>query len=312
MKRIIPLIILVLLVAVYLYVREKESSEISSEKVEDFLGMDTTSVTKITIGKLGSETVLSKAEGTWYLLGDESRRADPQAVSTLLNALDKLTVGTTVSENPANQMKFQVDTLTGSTVRIFENGEFATALVVGKMSQDFRHTFVRKLGSDNVRLAEGMLTYLVGRSRDTWLDRTVFNIPSANVSSVKFSYRNEDYTAIKGDTLWLVSRAPFSDTLVANQKTMSSLLGRLCMLKADRFATPADTVNYNFDKLIYVAEIELADGSSRMLQAAESQDDASTHHIKTDSDDTVYILDNPAWQQIVKSYEELISEEKSS
>lgn len=311
-RSLIPLIILVLLVVIYLVVQQKESAEVSPETVENYVDIDTAAVTKVSISKLGSQTVLSKVEGKWYLLGEESRRADPQAVATLLEALEGLTAGTVVSENPENQMKFQVDTLTGSTVRVFEEGELASAIVVGKISQDFRHTYVRKTGSDNVRLAEGMLTYLVGRQRDAWLDKTIFDIPSAAVESVKFTYRNEEYIAIKGDTLWLITRPPYSDTLAANQQTMSELLGHLCMLKANRFATPADTTRYNFDTLVYVAEIGLEGGASHVLQAAETEEDVSVHFVKTAADETVYILNNPTWQQIVKSYDELISEEKSS
>ncbi len=311
-RRLVPLIILILLVVVYLAVQQKESAEISSGKAENYIDIDTAAVTKVSISKLGSQTVLSKVEGKWYLLGEESRRADPQAVASLFEALEGLTVGTVVSENPENQMKFQVDTLTGSTVRIFEEGELASAIVVGKMSQDFSHTYVRKTGSNNVRLAEGMLTYMVGRQRDAWLDKTIFDIPSAAVESVKFTYRNEDYTALKGDTLWLITRPPYSDTLAADQQVMSELLGHLCMLKADRFATPNDSAKYNFDNLVYVAEVSLENGASHVLQAAETEQDASAHFVKTGTDETVYILNNPTWQQIVKSYDELVSAEKSS
>ena len=62
-KQYISILILVLLVVLYFIVQHREKSMIAPKSVENFLGVDTSQVDMITIGRLGGATTLTKAAG---------------------------------------------------------------------------------------------------------------------------------------------------------------------------------------------------------------------------------------------------------
>jgi hypothetical protein len=311
-KQYVSIIILIVLVALYLLVEHRESLMVSPKSVENFLDVDTTEVSKITMSRLGSSMTLSRVGSDWYLMDrEEPRRVDGTAMKQLMDIVGGMKVGNVISDNPSNQIKFQVDTLTGSTVSVYSGDNLIAAVVVGKMA-DFMHTYVRLRGENDVYLAEGMMSHLFNRPPSDWLDKTVFDIAPAEVQSVEFQFGEEHYRVMRADTVWQISKTPFSETVDADQGKVEQLVSSLCALKAGSFATDYDTTEYDFSEIGYSASIAMVDGSSRLLEGAAAADDANRHFVRIPEDTAVFVIFDATWKNIAKSFHDLLYDEKNS
>lgn len=312
-KQVVPVLILIFLIVLYFAVQHKESSSVGPKNQEDVVKIDTSAVNKITMRRLGSSVTLSRAAGVWYVNeGDDAYRADQNAVDRIVGTLADLQVGNVISENPENQMKFQVDTLTGSTVELFSGDKLLTGLVVGKMSGDFGHTYVRPRGSDNVYLAAGMLTHLFTRSADAWRDHNVINLDKNEVSTIEINSVDEVFRIVRSDSLWKLSTPPFDELDDGDQDNIDRVVETLCNLDASGFATPKDSTEYDFSDVQSTWTITLSNGSSTVLEAADVLEDSDRHFVRVLGDKTVYILPENVWNQITKSYDDLLPGEKNS
>ncbi|MCK4655449.1 MAG: DUF4340 domain-containing protein, partial [candidate division Zixibacteria bacterium] len=306
------IIILVLLIALYFLVEHRESSMTAPKSVENFLGVDTSEVDKITIGRLGGATILTRASGNWYLMeGEEHRTADPNAAQQLIDILGDMKVGNVISDNPENQIKFQVDTLTGFTVSLYSGDNLLSAVVIGKMA-DYMHTYVRLRDESKVYIADGMMSQLFNRAPSDWRNKTIFDVPTTQVYSVAFKFGDEHYQIIRTDTVWSLSEPPFNETFNADQDSVRMLLSALCALKAGGFATAYDTTEYSFENIGYTATVTMLDGSTRLLEAAEAEEDANRHFVRIPEDNSVFIIFDSPWQKIAKNFHNLILIEKNS
>jgi len=307
-KHFIAIVILIVLIGIYYFVQKHETSMVAPKSVENFLNVDTLAVNKITIGRFGGGVTLSRAGDIWYVVSGETYKADAVAVNQLLDALLGMKAGNVISDNPQNQIKFQVDTLTGVTVTFYSGENPLNAIVVGKMSNDFRHTYVRLRDQNEVYLGEGMLTHMLTRSASDWRDHTIFDISQSDVQSVEFNTYGENYRVTLEDTIWTLSKAPFDESVEIDRYKVNGLLVSLCALDASDFARPRDTTEYDFSDLGYVATLMLSDGSSRAIEVATNIGDSKRYFARIPEDPTIFILNEGAFGNIAKSSSELLPE----
>ncbi len=310
MKRISILVgLLAALLVIFLVVKSRDKATTSADRIENFLDIDTTRVTKIELSKLGSQVALSRIGDTWYVLGEESRKAEEGSIRQLLSSLGGLTVGAVISDNPENQMTFQVDTLMGSTVRVYQSGDLVSTLIVGKAAPNFGSTYVRKSGSNDVYLADGMFTHLFNRPANTWLDKSVNTITKDQVTRVDIKRSDSEFSLVKEDTLWMLSTGGSSE--VADRSKVDSFLNRVCGLKADDFAAQADTADYSFEEVHVEVSIALTDGSSATIEGAVPKEDARRYFIRRAEDGTVFVVYSPTWTILTWDSSEFKVEQKN-
>jgi len=312
-KQYLLILILIALIAGYFAVQHRESSTVGPKGSSEFLDIDTAAVNKISIRRLGAAVTLTRAAGIWYVAQDENAyKADASAVNQIVTSIADIQVGNAISDNPSNQIKFQVDTLTGSTVELYSGDRLLAGLVIGKMSSDFGHTYVRRTGSENVYLARGMLTHLFTRTPDDWRDNTVIEVPQGDVISIEFKSGTEHYQVVRSDSIWQLSTSPFSEMVDGDQDRISRLLSTLCQLDAAGFATPYDTTEYDFADVQSIWSITLSDGSAILLESAAVIGDSERHFVRVSGDETIFILPENVWSEIAKSFDDLLPDEKNS
>lgn len=311
-KHLVWIILLLILVALYLLVEHRESLMVSPKTVDNFLGVDTTEVSKIEISKFGSSMTLSRAGGNWYIMeGEEPKKADKNAIKQLIDIVGGMKVGNVISDNPANQIKFQVDTLTGSTVSVYSGDRLLSAVVIGKMA-DMMHTYVRQLDEDKVYLAEGMMSHLFNRSPSDWRDKTIFDIDLSSVQGAEIQFGDQFYLIERADTVWNLYESGSETPTPADQQSLENLMTSLCGLRAVGFATDYDTTQYDFSNIRYTAKIKLLDGSEHLLEAASTGEDVSRHFVRIPEDSSVFIVNDPTWEKIAVDLQDLLPDEKNS
>lgn len=308
-KPLVSILVLVLLVVVYLLVEHQRSAKIAPKSVDSFLGVDTTEVTRIAISRLGSSLTLEKVAGEWYVMEDEPHTIETSMIQQLLNILGDMKVGNVISDNPSNQIKFQVDTLTGSTVSIYSGDDVLASVVVGKMA-DYTHTYVRLVDENRVYIAEGMMSHLMNRPPADWRDKTILDLAPTDIQAVEIEFGGQHYVLTKADTVWQLQAESSDEVVESDQDKAFQLINSLSNMKADGFATEMD--EYDFSEIGYSAKITLSGGEVRLLEAAAFDDETSRYFLRIPEIKSIFILYDSSWKQIAKSYDDLLPTEKNS
>jgi hypothetical protein len=103
------------------------------------------------------------------------------------------------------------------------------------MGPSYTETYVRREGSNEVYLADGMLLYMFAKAPKDWRDKTILNVPQETIKNVRFQYGDTTFALAFRDSLWLLDGSP------ASEPPVRSLIGALANLRTDDFIDTAVT-----------------------------------------------------------------------
>jgi hypothetical protein len=190
---------------------------------------DSASVDKIEVNAAGGSTVLEKQGNGWMLASPIRYRADQNVVTAAVGKGKSIEVKNVVSSNPEKQHVFQVDS-SATLVQMYAAGNVVAAFRVGKPSTSYTETYVRKEGSNDVFLADGMFTYVFSHSPKDWRDKSIYKTDPDIIRSVTFKYGDTTLSLALNDSLWRLN----GDS-VQQQANVRGLINSLANLQADDF-----------------------------------------------------------------------------
>lgn len=180
----------VLLIGVYFYLAGTFSK---TEEVVELL--EESKIESVEIKGGGQETVLKKEGRVWFVIKEEKKiPADGEKVESLVAKVGMIKFDDLVSFNPEKLDLFGL----GEEKYILKIG--GEILEIGKMGPDWRSTYVKKEGSDEV--------FLVGGEFDSDLKGGVWerifltNIPIYQVKRIEIEEGGEKRTVSKEDEGW--------------------------------------------------------------------------------------------------------------
>ncbi len=226
-------VFLVLLAAtVYLLWPEGER-QASYELVDRYLEVDSAKATMMALRSNETVVRFEKIGGEWFITAPLKDKADQTSILQLLAQTRSFEVKSLVSENPARQSMFEVDT--SGTLLVFGGSDGTVdSLIVGKSAPNFLDRYVRKVGSDKVYLAGGLKSWLLRRKVKEWRDKTIVNMPRELLQRVTVTLGRPErtpsensYILEKREDRWFVG--PDS----TKESAVNSLLRALSPLKAD-------------------------------------------------------------------------------
>ena len=193
---------------------------------------DSATVDRLEVNASGTSVVLEKQGNGWMLTSPLRYRADQSVVTAAVGKGKNIEVKNVVSSNPEKQRVFQVDS-SGTLVQMYAGGNLVAAFRVGKPSASYTETYVRREGSDDVYLADGMFSYTFVQQSKDWRDKSIYRNEPDLVKSVTYKYGDTTFTLAMNDSLWRLNGDSVS------QPTMRSVLGSLANLQADGFVDSA-------------------------------------------------------------------------
>lgn len=311
-KPLYPLLgILLLFVVIYLILIQKEKKTFSPAKVADFLELDSASVDGIEFRKLGTRLLFQRSKQRWYVVEPDSFRADKSAVGKLLNAASHLEVGELISSNKAKQLVFQVDTLTGTRLDFFAGENRVASVVVGKMSSDFLHSYLRKTDSDDVYLAEGQFGQMATRSVNRWRDRSIFTFDPKQIKEIELNTSEQKLKLAEEDTLWLLSRYPYEESIPADRQAVQDYIATLASIRADEFPRSPATKQVDFSRPQLVVKLAFTDGHEERMVAVRTEKESNRYFVKTDQDRNVFILFEYNFNRLARRFEDFQPKEEA-
>jgi len=306
MKKIYWILVglLILFLVLYFGLTHKEKQRLFPKVKENFLEVDTSAVDKIEIKKLGMHIVFEKKDQDWWITVPENYKADRLSVNKLLESAQDIKVKNLISTNKEKQIKFQVDTLTGTRLNFFQDEGLKASVVIGKMSPDFTHAYVRKTESDEVFLAVTYLSFILNRTLKGWKDRVVFELDLEDVTAVDITRGKKKFKIVPEDTLWMVSPYPYKESFKAKREQMDQFLDALCFLITDDFPSRRDLEKLDLEKPVFHYTITLKDGTEKSLGVFKLKDQEGQYFLKKDDDDTVFLLYQRSFERIDKEIDD--------
>lgn len=231
MKRITVILTLVLVVlagVTFLVLQQQGETSSTGMTGELLVQYDSAAVDRITVQTRDGLVELQKEAGKWVLTSPLRYPADEGLVAQALGKGKQIELKGIVSSNPQKQQLFEVDS-SGTLVRVYEKGAERAAFRVGKAGPSYTETYVRKEGSLDVHLADGMFGYFFTRQPKEWRDRTILKTDQASIRSVTLQFGDTTVALSLRDSLWRV------DTALAADAAVRTFLGSVTNLQADGF-----------------------------------------------------------------------------
>ena len=225
-----------LAVAAFIVLQQPGEQSSSTSAGEPLFTYDSAAVDKIEMQSSTGNVTLEKVGGQWKLTSPLNYAADLSAVTAAVGKGKDLKVMSLVSTNPAKQTTFSVDS-SAALVRISANNNQVAAFRVGKPSNSWTETFVRKEGSNDVNSVEGLLTMTFVKPATDWRDKTILKTDQTSLLQVKMQFGDTTFVLSKKDSVnWVIGGE------ATNSNTVSSFLSSLANLQADEFVDTAITV----------------------------------------------------------------------
>ena len=171
-------ILAALAVSTFLVLRQPGEISTTDSSGRVLAAYDSAAVDKIEVSEPGRSVTLEKEAGKWMLTLPVKYRADEAAVALAIGTGRRIEITSPVSTNPEKRKLFQVDS-SGTLVRIYERGALKAAFYIGKMGPSYTETYVRSDGSNDVYLAQGMLSTPFHNQAKEWRDKTIFKMDEA-------------------------------------------------------------------------------------------------------------------------------------
>ena len=283
-------ILLVLILAVVLVLQKPGETSSASGTEGKLASYDSAAVDKMVITSSSGSVTLEKDGTHWMLTAPMRLPADEASVTTAIGKGASLELKGIVSSNPQKQSVFQVDS-SATLVRVFEKGFEKAAFRVGKLGSTYMETYVRREGSNDVYIADGMINYIFAKSVREWRDKTIFKTAQVNIKSVRFQYGDTTFALALQDTAWRLDGQPTQEYAVRG------LLGSLSHFQADEFVDTAVTVMPPVSAVIDVEGVQLRFHLNK----------ASNYYVASSRTQQLFEVQSWHAQQVLKRQKELIA-----
>lgn len=308
MRRLGVLAAVFVLLALLLVWQRYQRREIVVAGPAETIQLDPEKVTRVQIHTKDGNVELERAGSEWKLVQPIEYPANTELVTNMLKAVGELKLEDVISTNPENRSTYQVDS-TGTMVDVWTGDKKALALVVGKSTSDWTHTFVRRAEGDEVYRANGVLTYQFNRRADDWRDKTIFKAEEKDIHSIVLSYPKEhrEYAIVRTDSTHWGLRTPSGATQAGDSLTLARVVGAAERLMTVNFATPEEAESAEFSQPDFRVAIE-AGGTTTGVNFVAVDD--SKMLARKDGDDTVFSIYKSNLGNLMKDEDELLTGKK--
>ncbi|MBC6399762.1 MAG: DUF4340 domain-containing protein [Ekhidna sp.] len=236
--------LVIVLAVTQLTKRGGRSKSLKSELV----AIDTAKVSKIEI-VTGEENVTLSMEEKWKVsLPDGSQKtAKESSVISLLNSLNTITPGRMAAKSPDKWKNYSVDS-TGTRVKVFEENEILTDIVIGRFGvegQQSFYTFVRLFEDNEVYVANGFMGASIGKDAASYRDNEVLRLQKDSLFSISFNYPDSAFKLTKGEEWYLQDRQADSASVAGYLNGLSFVSSREFYDRSSEI-NPTHTVIYEF------------------------------------------------------------------
>ncbi len=291
----IPLIILVVLLVAYFII---DSSRDVTSTAEMFFDVDTAKVDGIIIHNKDNVINLKKSGAVWRVAEPIDYPADVRYINDLMRKLGSMTVANLVTTDTDKDSLYGLDTA-AVEVMLSAAGEEAAHFHIGKTADNHRHTYCRMIGEDEIYRVKGTFSGQFKRKQKDWRDKKIIEIDQELISRVDFEYPNENFSLVKGDTLWSLDSGNVSKPV--EQRFLNQTLSVLSRLRTFDFLDGDSARAVDFSKPDLKFSIITYAGDAYNFAIVPQESDENRYYLKKEGlDETIFIIYKGTANSIMK------------
>lgn len=259
---------------------------------------------------MGKEAASGEALQTKPATGSAAREfpADSGAINQLLETLVKIRKSTLVSENPAKQATFEVDSLHGTRIEAFDlAGRSLGAVILGKSSPDYGSNYFRPDNSDQVFLVPESNRWSLTADPKHWEDKTIMKFDQAQVGQFTIAKKGSPALVIaRGDSLSKGWRLVEGGKIALDSNKAENVLHTLSNLQAEKFEdSPCTDSTTGLVDPPLTLTINFKGGSSRIVAIGNKKPGQNKYWLKIPEKPYIYLIDDWVYTQLDKKPQDL-------
>jgi hypothetical protein len=226
--------------------------------------------------------------------------ADSGVIAQLLQGIIGMKKNTLISENPANQSAFEVDSSHGCAIEAFDqNGKSLGNVILGKNGADYNSLYGRSAGSNTVYLILDVARNNFTSDNNHWTDKSVTKFDKAAVKQVSIAKKGEPAIVIaRGDSThkeWKILAPPRKpkDTNKIDSTKVDELLNSLANLTAAEYeyAPISDSTTGLGDPSMTIT-VSFSGGTTRTIIVGNLKQGQSKFWVKVPERTYVYLVND--------------------
>jgi len=304
-KRTILLLVLFLaLIFVYWLARSREPVV---KEDRPFIEVDSAAVNRLAIVYGRDSVSLGRRDDGWWVEYPIQYPAIQRMVGDAVGKLGGMNIESLITDSPENFAKYEVDEV-GVRVHVFqEKAAKPVGFIVGKNASDYQHTYLRRIGENDVWLVKGSYRSAVAKSLKDWRDRTITDLPMDSVKRVEIVYPKETITLAWEDSVWKVRAA--GKSFEGDKPLVDRLLRLLCKLSTVDFLDTLGTVSFASPEAIIRAQ--LAGHEPLEVKLVPLDESAEKYVLEKTGTRTHFIIYKATATTLMKRAEDFRSEAKA-
>ncbi|NLE00446.1 MAG: DUF4340 domain-containing protein [Fibrobacter sp.] len=233
--------------------------------------------------------------------------ADSASVAAVLEKIAGMKKGELISENPAKQTLFEVDSAKGILVEVFDGtGSSRGSFRIGKSGADWSSNYVRMVNSNSVYMVGGSIRYAFFSDLKRWRDKIIIKFDQSAAKRITLIKKDGSSVAVtKADTGngWNIVE-PVKSTAKVDQ--INEILGTISRFTALDFE---DSTLSDSEMGFNAPELSVVVGFSNDLTkkfVVGTKNSSSNYYVKTDEKpSTVFLVAEYEIDRINKGLKDL-------
>jgi len=300
--------ILVLLWGAWYLYSSSERAELAVKERKDFFWVDTVKVDSAAF-KYADWTYLAKQGDRWYVRQPTyTHPADERLLSQLISSTNNMTLENVISTSPVKFDKFEVDTTRGRIMRFYADGAPLAEFVIGKLGPAAVDTYVRQLNSDSVFIAHGRFQQLFTMMPDQWKSRTVFDVDSSEVDTIRWIYpKSETRLARAPGGEWTVWQTGKKEPAPCDSAALNAKLRLVCPLRTNNFVPDGNPNVPTFDTLSLQLVVVTRDNrADTVVYNIPGKDSGKVFGRYPGRDEPTFLFYKTAYDNLITHYDDMI------
>jgi hypothetical protein len=308
MKRVtVAVIILIVLLGAYLFIKNQKEESRSQVQREDFLGLDLAQVTGFRLIHSDDTVAFSRQNANWYVnYFGKLRQADTSAVNPIITKIADMDVGTVISTNPDNRGQFGVDSTNATRFTFYRNDQKLADLFIGQDAPQYGSIYVRQVGTDEVYIGEGISMFMFNKPILSWIDKTIFTADTAALVAMEFEYPEEKFKLVRLDSVWFASGDNINQQTLCAEDTIELYKRFLASFTTDDFMNQQDSTHFNPDSIQFRLILRYEQGALDSLRLHGKAPDLGRYYLTSDKSDDVYVIYKVKYDRLTRKADNFI------
>lgn len=245
MKKQTWILIIVAVILLVVYFVSRTGAPV--KRVADyFVEIDSALVNKVEIHHDTVGVVLEKRGEGWWVASPIEYPANPRFGEDMAGKVADLKIENLITEQTEKRDIFEVTDSAGITVTVHAAEQSPMTFIMGKVSENYRHTYMRMVDSDKIYLVKGVFkSYFTRRVKD-WRDKTICKYEKEDFRGFVLEYPGKSMELAMADTGWIARIG--AEEFVANLNIVDRLVNMAHNVQAFDFVDDLDTERYDFTR----------------------------------------------------------------